>query len=201
MKNMRLVCKNIKFMLYGGWGILMLLNNASERCKKLIQEDVSAYIQKSDLEQKVMDLMFEDSKKTFRNVLYYRFEQDGCNERLLRLCKKIIPPIVSVEIQGGDIEGGLRIIHNHCVVGVKKAGKNLTVLQGVTIGKNIDGGKPTIGDNVIIYPNSIIFGDITIGNNVKIGAGSVVNKSIPANTVVVGNPARMIREEGMNYVV
>lgn len=173
---------------------------SSPKCKRLIEEDVAAYTRKSSEKLTLIDLIFEESKKTFRNVLYYRFEADNCNSKILKLCRLVLPPIETIEI-GGEIDGGLKIIHNYCVISVEKAGKNFTVLQGVTIGKNIDGGKPTIGDNVIIYPNSIIFGDITIGNNVKIGAGSVVNKSIPANTVVVGNPARIIREEGMNYVV
>ena len=34
--------------------------------------------------------------------------------------------------------------------------------------------------------------DVTIGNNVVIGAGTVVTKSIPDNSVVVGNPGRII---------
>ena len=36
--------------------------------------------------------------------------------------------------------------------------------------------------------------NVTIGDNVVIGAGSVVTKSIPANTVAVGNPCRVIKE-------
>ena len=45
----------------------------------------------------------------------------------------------------------------------------------------------TLGANVTII------GDITIGNNVTIGAGSVVVKDVPDNSVVVGNPARVIK--------
>lgn len=46
----------------------------------------------------------------------------------------------------------------------------------------------TIGDNVWIGGNSIIFPGVTIGNNVTIGAGSVVNKDIPDNVLAFGNP-------------
>lgn len=42
-----------------------------------------------------------------------------------------------------------------------------------------------------------MIGDITIGNNVVIGAGSVVTKSVPDNCTVVGNPARIIRRDGI----
>lgn len=74
----------------------------------------------------------------------------------------------------------------------------MTLHQGVTIGKNFGGtkyGYPTIGDNVIIFPNSIIVGDIKIGNNVIIGAGSIVINDIPDNCVVAGNPAKVVSHE------
>lgn len=51
----------------------------------------------------------------------------------------------------------------------------------------------TIGDNVWIGGNSVILPGVSIGNNVTIGAGSVVTKSIPDNSLAVGNPCRMIR--------
>lgn len=54
----------------------------------------------------------------------------------------------------------------------------------------------TIGDNVSIYPNSVVIGNITIGNNVTVGAGSVVIKDVPDNAVVVGNPARITSFRG-----
>lgn len=53
-------------------------------------------------------------------------------------------------------------------------------------------GAVRIGDNVFIGAKSIILPNVKIGNNVIIGAVSVVTKSIPDNTVVVGNPAEII---------
>lgn len=49
----------------------------------------------------------------------------------------------------------------------------------------------TIGNNVWIGGNSVIFPGITIGNNVTIGAGSVVTKSIPDNVLAFGNPCKI----------
>ncbi len=50
-----------------------------------------------------------------------------------------------------------------------------------------------IGNNVWIGGGSIVLGGVSIGDNVTIGAGSVVTKSIPANSIAVGNPCRVIK--------
>lgn len=52
----------------------------------------------------------------------------------------------------------------------------------------------TIGNNVWIGANVAILPGVTIGDNSVIGAGSVLNKDIPANVLAVGNPCRTIRK-------
>jgi maltose O-acetyltransferase len=55
-------------------------------------------------------------------------------------------------------------------------------------------GKPVnIGDNVWIGGRAIINPGVTIGDNAVIGSGAVVTKNVPANTVVGGNPASVIK--------
>ena len=49
-----------------------------------------------------------------------------------------------------------------------------------------------IGNNVWIGGGAIVMPGVSIGDNAIIGAGSVVTKNVPANTVVAGNPARII---------
>ena len=57
------------------------------------------------------------------------------------------------------------------------------------------GTKPVkIGDNVWIGMNAVILKGVTIGDNSVVAAGSVVSKSIPANVVVAGNPAVVVKE-------
>ena len=51
-----------------------------------------------------------------------------------------------------------------------------------------------IGNNVWIGGGAILLPGVTIGDNVVIGAGSVVTKDIPSNTVALGNPCRVVRE-------
>lgn len=73
-------------------------------------------------------------------------------------------------------------------------GENVTIRQCTTIGNSTPfSGCPIIEDNVDIGANVVIIGNIVIGENSTIGAGSVLTKDIPANSVVVGNPARVIK--------
>ncbi len=52
----------------------------------------------------------------------------------------------------------------------------------------------SLGDNVWIGDSAIVCKGVSIGDNSIIGAGSVVVRPIPANTVAVGNPARVVKE-------
>lgn len=51
-----------------------------------------------------------------------------------------------------------------------------------------------IGNDVWLGANIVILPGVTIGNNVVIGAGSVVTKDIPDNTLAYGNPCQAVRE-------
>ena len=52
----------------------------------------------------------------------------------------------------------------------------------------------SIGNDVWVGGGAIICPGVNIGNGVVIGAGAVVTRSVPDNTFVAGNPARVIRE-------
>lgn len=79
------------------------------------------------------------------------------------------------------------VIHSSAVIG-----NDCLVAQNTTIGrKHGDEKVPVIGNNVYIATGSVVFGEITIGDDVVIGANSLVNRSIPSNSVAYGNPARV----------
>lgn len=94
-----------------------------------------------------------------------------------------------------NIGPGLKMNHCYCtIVNIRATiGEHVYIAHNVTIGSNTPAKVPTIGNNVTIFPGSIIIGDVTIGDNVVIGAGSLVVKDIPANTIVGGHTNRVLK--------
>ncbi len=119
-----------------------------------------------------------------------------------RLISQIGRLLTQIEIHpGAKIGRGFFIDHGAGVVigETTEIGKNVTIYQGVTLGgtgKTRGKRHPTIGDNVVIGAGAIVLGAITVGDNSRIGAGAVVTKAVPANSTVVGNPARIVKTEG-----
>jgi serine O-acetyltransferase len=96
---------------------------------------------------------------------------------------------------------GLFIDHGMGVVIGETAeiGENVTLLQGVTLGGTSlrrEKRHPTLGDNVVVGAGAKIIGAFTIGENSRIGAGSVVVREVPPNSVVVGVPGRVTYKDG-----
>ena len=61
--------------------------------------------------------------------------------------------------------------------------------------KGLEYAKPIkVGDNVWIGGNVVVLPGVTIGNNCVIGAGSIVVKDIPDNSIAVGNPCKVIKQ-------
>jgi len=104
--------------------------------------------------------------------------------------------VLGVEIPYKATVGkGLKVLHGHALVVNEKTriGENCILRHSTTIGN--DGRSdacPILGNNVNVGANVCIIGGVNVGNNATIGAGSVVVKDVPANVVVVGNPARII---------
>jgi acetyltransferase-like isoleucine patch superfamily enzyme len=56
--------------------------------------------------------------------------------------------------------------------------------------------KTVVKQGAAIGSGATLLGGITIGENAMVGAGSVVTKDVPANTIVAGNPARIFKRFG-----
>lgn len=92
-----------------------------------------------------------------------------------------------------EIGCGLKINHGiGTIIGARtKIGNNCTIHQNVTLGDK-NSGRPTIGDDCVIYAGALILGDIKIGNNCIVGANAVVMNDFSDNSIIVGTPARKI---------
>ncbi len=96
---------------------------------------------------------------------------------------------------------GLFIDHGMGVVigETAEVGENVTLLHGVTLGGTSlkkEKRHPTLADNVVVGAGAGIFGAFTIGSGSRIGAGSVVVREVPPNSVVVGVPGRITSRDG-----
>ncbi len=98
-----------------------------------------------------------------------------------------------LEITANNQIGGIYIGHayNITINSRAKIGCNCNIHKGAVIGQANRGkrkGYPTIGNRVYIGINSVIVGKVTIGDDVMIAPNSFVNVDIPSYSVVFGNP-------------
>lgn len=118
---------------------------------------------------------------------------------ILFVINRILYPIVRI-YSGLELPAktqiGPGLFVNHfgptIIAGTMVAGRNLTIEQGVTIGKGPT-GVPHIGNDVYIGTGAKVINGITIGDHASVGAGAVVVKDVPAYCVVVGVPARPVK--------
>jgi len=122
---------------------------------------------------------------------------------LPRLLSLFVRWWTGIEIHpGARIGYGFFIDHGAGVVigETTEIGNDVTMYQGVTLGgTGKDKGvkrHPTICDNVFIGSGAKILGPITVGANSRIGANSVVLKSVPEYSTVVGVRARIVKMAG-----
>lgn len=121
----------------------------------------------------------------FRNVFYKRL---GIKSYLVSwMFPRMKPLYISTE----KIGSGLVLFHGFSsILYAKSIGENCTFYHNVTLGKKKD--IPTIGNNVTVCAGAMVIGGVNIGDNVTIGANALVNKDVPSNSTVVGNPMRII---------
>ena len=80
-------------------------------------------------------------------------------------------------------------------------GDDVLLYQGVTLG-GTGGHKgkrhPTLGNHVVVGTGAKVLGNIELGEYTKVGAGSVVVRSVPAHSTVVGVPGRVVSIAGVS---
>jgi len=135
----------------------------------------------------------------------------GCHRlahRLWRWQVPVLPRLLShlsrfftgIEIHPGATIGH-RVFIDHgmgVVIGeTTVVGDDCLIYQGVTLGgTSTSRGKrhPTLEEHVVVGSGAKVLGNITIGHHSRVGAGSVVVKSAPPHSTIVGIPGRVLEE-------
>ncbi|MBQ8394093.1 MAG: acyltransferase [Clostridia bacterium] len=133
-------------------------------------------------------------KKWYYKISGKPFTQQEISDRVIK----------AIRDGGGQVGENVDIIESKIDLGAPyliKIGNNVTITcvriltHDASLKKKIGYtkvGKVHIGDNVFIGAGSIILPNVSIGNNCIVGAGTVVAKDVPNNSVVIGNPMRVI---------
>lgn len=118
----------------------------------------------------------------------------GLVYRIINLGRLLLSRKTGIEIlPQTNIGIGLRLVHPYNITINPDAtlGDNVNLWKGCTVGftNGRKSGTPKIGSCVQVGINSTIVGDITIGDDVLITPNSFVNFDVPSHSIVIGNPA------------
>lgn len=99
--------------------------------------------------------------------------------------------------RGAEFGPGFVLIHATGVVinGRVRGGARVFLEHQVTIGAE-RGLSPELGDDIFVGAGAKVVGPVRVGSGARIGANAVVLKDVPAETTVVGVPARPVRRSG-----
>jgi serine O-acetyltransferase len=152
------------------------------------------------------------TRRTFRAVVTMRLCQAAAGSRgisrlalpLFRALHCLATHLAAMDLPWrADIGPGLALTHGWGLVVSPGAriGANATLFHGVTIGLRAriarDGRRveeyPLLEDEVWVGPHAILVGAVTIGRGSRIAGGAFVTESVPPHSIVVGNPAKILK--------
>lgn len=193
---MKKIFFRIKCLLFAPLYLLLFLNKEKKRDYlyelRLWEKVMPSIKYKSDF---LCFIRMCAAYRDYRSLLLFRTGSIG------EFLSYLVPHLSSLYFVTESSKIGKGLILQHAfstIIFPESMGENCQIWQNVTIGRAHDKGRrPRIGNNVKICAGAVVIGDIEIGDNVTIGANAVVTKSIPSNCVVCGNPARIIKKDGV----
>lgn len=167
-----------------GSDMLKFFDFLSQEALKITMDLNNKYHSPAEIVEIFSKLTGKQVENTFR--LYPPFYTD-CGKNITVGKNVFINACCKFQDQGGIFIG------DNCLIG-----HNVTI---TTLNHSIEPEKRQgllpksvkIGNNVWIGANVTILPGITIGDNAIIGAGSIVTKNVTANTIVAGNPAKILK--------
>lgn len=162
---------------------------ACSKNRKHIDADVVAY--KKEYKKGSL-LWFLTYNPSFRSLFYHRI--GGAAKFISWLAPGQVTLTIPKTTKMGD---GVLLFHSYgTILNAREIGEGCRIVCNITLGDK-KGKTPIIGKHVEILPGAVIAGDVTIGDNCVVGPNAVVYKSVPANCVVVGNPAYILKRDGV----
>lgn len=141
-------------------------------------------------------------------VAIYRFGvwADSLPSNFFRLPMRVLYHILKLPLRsynvhlwagrrgGSRIGAGLKLIHpiNVLIGNGVEIGEDCLIFNEVTLGTGQKPGVPKIGNNVDIYPGARVLGGVVIGDHSMIGANCVVTRDVPAESIILAAPSRVI---------
>lgn len=128
----------------------------------------------------------------YRSVLHWRAGTAGAVAAFLSPGHRSI----SFDCDPRRVGTGFFINHGEgAFIGCESIGANAWIGQGVTLGKTVSRGpKPTLGESVRVAAGAKVLGGLTIGDRVHVGPNAVVIRDVPAGSVIMTAPAKVLRD-------
>lgn len=178
-----------------------------------IREDIENIQQKDPAASNWLEVLLCYSG--FHAVAIHRMNHAVWNSKIpgsklfARLSSQIVRSFTGIEIHPGAILGR-RVFIDHgmgVVIGeTAEVGNDVIIYQNVTLGARAAarGGAasrgtkrhPTLGNGVVVGSGAQVLGPLQIGDNSQVASASIVLKDVPANSVVVGVPGRVVSRDG-----
>lgn len=167
-----------------------------------LRRDIRAIFEKDPAARSIWEVL---SYPGLHAIFWHRVAHAMWNARLktpARWLSNLARAFTGVEIHpAARIGAGFFIDHGMGTVVGETAvvGEDVLLYHGVTLGGSSFRRvkrHPTLGNRVVVSAGAKILGAIEIGDDVKVGPNAVVRQSVPPNSVVVGIPGRVVRQNG-----
>ncbi|MBU5362306.1 serine acetyltransferase [Enterococcus raffinosus] len=149
-------------------------------------------------------------EKSFDELMEINCFSENVDKR--RKAAELLEKWYCCEIHCMDMDKSVSFAHHArgCTIVAAKLSKGVVIFQNVTLGSNNrynkvlkkweNVGSPILSENVIVADGAKILGPVVIGENSVIGAGALITKDIPANSIAYGVNQYKPKDRNYDYV-